>query len=458
MANPITSDFDVVVQLSEELLDRYMILQYFSDSTLQKIDQIIAIPDVLQATARFNILIPSLSLHVSRPAGSDTQLRIILPFEGNLRIAQFINPLLVGDFYLTGSVFIDTPLAKTVSANSISLDVDFSALVSMNLQVLLSNTNLSPAVSDGLQQLISTALLPTLKARKPMNILKPQLGIPGGIVDLEVRTKNSVNVADLTCLSLFMMATPTAPGVIPLDFVQFLKNDYSVAISNTIYEALKPLAINQAFNLQLFATFPTKLPSDDSITIRSADLTLQNGYLVFSAALTKAIGAIDADVDVSAEVRLDANLDPIVSNLNVDLPWWVDLVNVLLPWLGTGIYLVIRDVVERLVGEQVDTNTPLANLSIFTGFLQLGDLSGHFPAEVTNFGCDISRNGFVLFGDVKLFTYVGNRRSREIHVFNDKIWLAAMTGNYETYMERYEEYVAKGYNGCYYCLRQLNTG
>lgn len=458
MPNQTTSDFDIVVQLSEELLDRYMILQYFSDSSWQRMETTLVVPQVIQATLNFNILIPSLSLHVTRPANTDTQLRIILPFNGGMHVTHFLDPLLVGYFYPTGTIFINTSLTQSGPDNNPSLDIVFSALVQEDVQVILSDTDLPPAIADGLEQVISMMVLQALQARKPMHFFNPQLGTPAGIVSLEVRTNNTVVNGDPTCLSLFMMTTKFASGNIPVNFVQFLKDDYSVAISDRFYNVLKPIAINQALKLQLFDTFPIKLPDDDSVTVNSADLVLQNGYLEFTASLTKAVGAINIDIDASAEVRLDPNFKPLISNLSVDLPWWIDIVNALLPWIGTCIYLIIKAVVERMIGDKVGKTTPLANISIFTGFLQVGNLTGAFPAEVTNYGCDISTDGFVLHGDVKLFTYVGNRRSKEIHVFNDKTWLSAMTGNYETYMERYEEYVANGYNGCYYCLRQLNTG
>jgi hypothetical protein len=461
MANPLTSDFDVVIQVSEELLDRYMILQYFSDESMRKIDQRMSATGMIEANANFKILIPSLSLHVANPTNADMLARIILPFEGTLSISQFIDTVLIGNFYLTGIIFIDTELTKTTNATgAISIDIDFSKLTQGNVKINFSNTNLTPLESLGLQQLFALFVLNKFQSRNSMNIIRPQAsGLPFGILSLEGRTKNSANAADPVCLSLFTMISPFNPtGNISANFTQFLKADYTIAISETIYNQIKPGAINQAFGLPPNGTFPVKLSSDNSITVNSADLVLQNGYLEFSGSMTKAIGAIDVDADVTAKVKLDGNLVPGIYDIDVDLPWWIDLVNALIPIIGTQMWLIIKDVIEKLIGKQVSNQTSIQNVSIFTNLLNVANLKGHFPAEVKNYGCDISTNGFTLYGDVRIFTYVGNRRSKELHVFNDNRWLDAMTGNYEVYYERYEDYLAKGYNGCYYCLRQLNTG
>lgn len=461
MANLLTSDFDVVIQVSEELLDRYMILQYFSDESMRKIDQRMSVAGMIEANANFKILIPSLTLHVPNPANADMLVRITLPFEGTLSISQFIDSTLIGNFYLTGTIFIDTELTKTTDvAKNISIDIDFSKLTQGNVLVNFSNTNLAPLVLVGLQQLFALFVLNKFQPRKTMNIIKPQAGgLPLGILSLDGRTKNSSNAADPVCLSLFIMINPlsSAGNILP-NFTQFLKTDYSIAISETIYNLIKPKAINQAFDLPPNGSFPVKLTSDDSITINSADLVLQNGYMEFSGSMTKAIGEIDVDADVTAKVKLDGHLVPGIYDIDVDLPWWIDLVNALIPIIGTQMWLIIKDVIEKLIGKQVSNQTSIQNVSIFTNLLNVANLKGRFPAEVKNYGCDISTDGFTLYGDVRIFTYVGNRRSKELHVFNDNRWLDAMTGNYEVYYERYEDYIAKGYNGCYYCLRQLNTG
>jgi len=73
-------------------------------------------------------------------------------------------------------------------------------------------------------------------------------------------------------------------------------------------------------------------------------------------------------------------------------------------------------------------------------------------------GIDITSDAMTIHRWLALSTFVGNRSSKELHVFNDYRWIDKMSARNFVRVECYETALAEGYNGCRYCLRQLDTG
>lgn len=66
-----------------------------------------------------------------------------------------------------------------------------------------------------------------------------------------------------------------------------------------------------------------------------------------------------------------------------------------------------------------------------------------------------SRDGWVYAIDIRPF--VGNSRTKELH-FHDCQWVARMSGENKVHFHSIAEALSEGYNGCYYCLHDYDTG
>jgi len=66
-----------------------------------------------------------------------------------------------------------------------------------------------------------------------------------------------------------------------------------------------------------------------------------------------------------------------------------------------------------------------------------------------------SRDGWVYAIDTRPF--VGNSRTKELH-YRDCEWVARMSSDNKVYFRSIAEALSEGYNGCYYCLHDYDTG
>lgn len=65
---------------------------------------------------------------------------------------------------------------------------------------------------------------------------------------------------------------------------------------------------------------------------------------------------------------------------------------------------------------------------------------------------------YLLLGDPTVGThFIGNIRTKELHI-SDCQWVDQMAISNKVYFHTIEEAITKGYNGCYYCLREYDTG
>jgi astacin len=60
-----------------------------------------------------------------------------------------------------------------------------------------------------------------------------------------------------------------------------------------------------------------------------------------------------------------------------------------------------------------------------------------------------------MYGNGEL--YVGNKRTKELHVWNCQ-WVSKMAGHNKRHYWAIEQPSLAGYNGCYYCMRRWDTG
>ena len=66
-----------------------------------------------------------------------------------------------------------------------------------------------------------------------------------------------------------------------------------------------------------------------------------------------------------------------------------------------------------------------------------------------------ARDGWVYAIDT--LAYIGNSRSKELHL-KDCEWVDQMASHNKVHFSSIEEAVSQGYNGCYYCLNDYDTG
>lgn len=467
MGNALTSNFDVAAQIAEKVINRIFEAAYLYGNIPHKITRNFS-QSGFSGNADIDLFMPSLSFDV---ASSDPNpIKIIFPLTAKFNIPALPD----SPFNLEGDLSVITSVQKITQYDSvIGQDVD---VVVVNFTGL-SDEDYTIEITDDVEnkeifELIIRETVRSTLSNETQNIaLSPGVTHgPGSVQYFDMKIKNDTSPADIDYMALLMnfSATHTTPGTI----TRFLNagRDFALAIcSDMVYQS-----INEKIVEKFGHALPARLPSDNSIVLRSLNLTLKNGYIRVSGSLTKEIDCWwDADVDFSGDVHLSVSpggaLTASSSNIDVDLPWWADFLGIIIPIIGWITLAIVYDIVEDMAGDLLssEVTSAFSGLSVFPSTIpQVGGMVEEAPPFSTrNESVEVRETGLIIQGsvfiggDVPIENYplVGNKRTKELHYANC-YWVTQMFDHNKIGFGRAEDAFAIGYNGCWYCMRDKDTG
>lgn len=438
MPSRLTSNFHSVVEISEELLQRVFLRKYFTGEFPGYPDRITGNLE-MPATGSYavEVLIPSLTLLNSTP-DIPAGVRVTLPLAGSVIITQ-------SPFNYIGSISLE--LAELRVYAPLLLDPR-TKTVSIDLATAQFIANVDNLPIDELLKLFLKTKIEAVAKSELMSRPAPSFEFSVGRSRIrEIRTITSGVQTNHAFLALFIDFSARLPD--PGDATEVVSfreanDDVAIAISSDGFNTKLEREIYNRFGQIL----PAPFPDDDSMILNNVELTLHNGYIRISGSVKTDIFHISSDVGFSAEVHFypEDGFKPHLESINTDLPDWFDAFN-LIPWFGTVLWLLGKDMAA----------TSVAGSGITDGF---GGITSNELGDFRSFvsGIDITPEGMVIHRWMRLSTFVGNRSSKELHVFNDYRWITKMSARNFLEFEHYETAIREGYNGCRYCLRQLDTG
>lgn len=467
MGNALTSNFDVAAQIAENVIDRIFGAAYLYGNIPHKITRNFSQSGV-NGNADIDLFMPSLNFDVT--SSDPNPIEIIFPLNAKLNVPTLPD----SPFNLEGNLSIIASLEKITQYDAvIEQDVDF---VVVNFTDL-SDDDYTIEITDDVENkelfelIIKEMVRSTLSDETQSIALSP--GVmhgPGSIQYFDMKIKNDTSAADVDYMALLMnfSTTHTTPGTI----TRFLNadKDFALAIcSDMVYQS-----INEKIVEKFGHALPARLPSDNSIVLRSLNLSLHNGYISVSGSLTKEIDCWwDADIDFSGDVSLSVSpggaLIASSSGVDVDMPWWADFIGAIIPIIGWIALAVIYDIVEDMVGDILSSEVTgaFSGLSLFPATIpQVGEMVEEAPPFSTrNESVEIRETGLIIQGSVYIgndvpienYPLVGNKRTKELHYANC-YWVTQMFDHNKKGFGREEDAFDIGYNGCWYCMRDEDTG
>jgi hypothetical protein len=286
-----------------------------------------------------------------------------------------------------------------------------------------------------------------------------------GVGYFDVRIHNDTGDGDLDLLNILMNQDSVVTTPTPLEPLLLPGYDYALAISSDLINQQITEEINEKFG-----SLPARLESDNSMILRSIDISLGNGHINVSGRVTKEIDCWpDADIDFSGSVRLRVNrageLEAYDDDIDVDLPWWIHFLHFLLPIIGSIIVGVLYDVVKDMIGEVLTSESSdiFADMTLFAETIpQTSGRVSQAPSITTHTrSVNVRSDGLILYGNIDIQSncdrYIGNRNTKEFHL-RDCYWVTQMYEGNKVYNMTPDEAIERGYNGCWYCLRIYDTG
>ncbi|MCE5194720.1 MAG: hypothetical protein LLF28_04575 [Nitrospiraceae bacterium] len=466
MPNALTSDFELAAQISENVVSRILEGAYLHESIPHKITRNFN-QSGTGGNADIDLFMPYMNFDVI--SSDPNPIEIIFPIKARLNIT---NPAW-GEFNVEGDLSVITSVEKIRSFDSsIGADVD---VVVVNFTDL-SDEDYTIHIVDDIEHkeiielIIKEMIRQTLQNETQKIALSP--GVTHGtnsVQFFEMKIVNDRTPADLDYMALLMnfSNTHTTPGTIN-PFIRPNK-DFALAISRELVQT----KFNDAITAK-FGSLPARMPSDSSIVLRSLNMSLENGHIHVSGSLTKEIDCWpDADVDFSGDITLSVGsggqLVASSHNVDVDLPWWADFLGAIIPIIGWIALAVIYDVVEDMAGDLLagEITGAFSDLSLFPSTIpQVGGMVEEAPSFSTrNDDVEIRQEGLIIHGsvfldeDVSVTSYplVGNKRTCELHYANC-YWVTQMFDHNKKGFGRREDAISMGYNGCWYCMRDYDTG
>ena len=468
MGNALTSNFDVAAQIAESVINRIFEAAYLYGNIPHKITRDFS-ESGFNGNADIDLFMPSLSFDVT--SSDPNPIKIIFPLKAKLDIPALPD----SPFNLEGDLSVITSVQKLTQYDSlIGQDVD---VVVVNFTDL-SDEDYTIVITDDVENkeifetIIKEMVRSTLSNETENIALSP--GVTHGadsVQYFDMKVKNDTSAADIDYMALLMnfSTTHTTPSTI----TRFLDADKDFALA--ICSDMVHQSIDEKIVEKFGHALPARLPDDSSIVLRSLNLTLKNGYIRVSGSLTKEIDCWwDADVDFSGDVTLSVSpggaLVAKSSNTDVDLPWWADFLGIIIPVIGWITLAIVYDIVEDMAGDLLssEVTSAFSGLSVFPATIpQVGGMVEEAPSFSTvNKSVEIRETGLIIQGLVYIgdeeipienYPLVGNKHTKELHYANC-YWVAQMYDNNKKGFGRAEDAFALGYNGCWYCMRDKDTG
>lgn len=458
MPNELTGGWDAILQISEELLDRLFIRNYFLETFPRKIAGDIEFAG-LAGTSAFDIGVPSLSLSFTPDTPQPGAVRLTLPFDGRLTLSKAGDPQLLGTHHVQGTYKADIAIANVeTDANDVKhgqVLLDFPNTTATAIDVALNDPDDNSPIHAGLAFLLRYGLLANFQAMEPATIVSLPLGRgPSDIRAVRARTINSTEPGHVSYMAIYFRYFNAQGEPRPAPAHLLRGDDVAIALTESFVQKKIKDGLKESGLDPLPAALPKRKPDDPPTILRALSFALQDGYVDVSGSFTRedAVGVIDLDADFTAKGYFTGP-DFALRHKSIDGPWWAYLAAMLDPVVTN---ILLSNIFIQVLHE--------LNSGNFVGLPSLAKLPLDFAAgqaptpSAGAYAIDIVRNGLVVHGKVRLRTFIGNENTRELHVFTDKQWLSAMSDNHKVPFERISRALEGGYNGCWYCLREFNTG
>lgn len=266
------------------------------------------------------------------------------------------------------------------------------------------------------------------------------------------------------------------PSAAPLDLIQHIvpvphHASYAWAEADQIKIALPETLINARLEDALVkkglkpvpAQF--KISADDEVTINALEVTLGNGAIVVE-------GNVD-DVDFTVKFVLsfeNDQLQSIIIDKDFDVPWYLDFLQVALPFVGSAIVESIElSIAKGLDSLGSQTGGVLGDINIFSNQLPGVQLASLLSLSIHNNGdIVISPSGLVLPGQIETtitgsdieqpFYVYGHLHSHEFHRKGQGCpYLEKMKPKNTILFLSPGKALSMGYNGCRFCYQEYDV-
>ena len=266
------------------------------------------------------------------------------------------------------------------------------------------------------------------------------------------------------------------PSTAPLDLVQHIvpvphHASYAWADADQIKIALPETLINAKLEDALVkkglkpVPAQLKISADDEVTINALDVTLGNGAIVVQ-------GDVD-DVEFTVKFVLsfeNDQLQSIIIDKDFDVPWYLDFLEVALPFVGSAIVESIElSIAKGLDSLGSQTGGVLGDINIFSNELPGVKLASLLSLSIHNNGdIEISPSGLVLQGQIETtitgsdieqpFYVFGHLHSREFHRKGKGCpYLEKMKPKNTILFLSPAKALSMGYNGCRFCYQEYDV-
>lgn len=435
----LTADYDAVVEISQELLERFVVHAYFDGRVATEISLAFS-QDPFQGRFAARLLPPQVTLQFTPvDQGIPAVLRLIFPLAGSILV--FAPSTLAGTISLDGaSLTVDAPLEfmdvlaladppEDLNATYVKLDLAYA-----EYRASITDPQLDSGFRVLLQNLVRT------QGRRWFGTGVPPwfaLPFPGSVYQLRTRHSDNAAEAYLACF----MQLGHRPGLPVGAFTTFITADDHVAV------ALSADQVQRMASAQIRETFggnlPAHDPSDNDTIVQTLEMQLMDGFIQISGTATNdtilgtlRISFFARAVFEGTEVRI-VDVHP-----DVETPIALDLLAAFLPGLGAIVFVIVNELVKSMAEDSVVRNAD------FT----LPDLT--FVARRVV----VTPEGMVIHGKLSLGNFLGNRRTQELHLGWQCQWVYKMNPSNLVRFERYQDAFEQGYNGCRYCMRRVDTG
>lgn len=212
----------------------------------------------------------------------------------------------------------------------------------------------------------------------------------------------------------FFMNTANASTPIPNSVPLFLYYEAQGQSSQPVYNqdyafSIPADLINKAIGDSIAEMkLPSAVPGHSDVTLNSIGMSLENGNIHFWGSVTKTTSGLpDADADFDGHCGLvisGGKLEVNPLQVDVDLPWWIDLLN-FLPFIGQILIGMIHRAVEEATSS-ISIAIDIPELTFFAGDIAV--TTGTPPStpaiKIKNEGrIAVHPDGLVVYGTFDIF-------------------------------------------------------
>jgi hypothetical protein len=462
-----TSGYDIATQLSERFLGRVLRAVYLNDVLPSRIKRQFNYGS-FSGDADLALRAPSLRFETSS-SGVKNAVRFKIPFRATVVLRTQPKDAFTTDAEMAFEAEInDQTEYKSGKPVAHYFDVLFNS-IPITAFTVTAKAHKYQKYADLMRYLLVYALqnqVVSVALGPKIPVGSAGTGIPYG---LKLVVHDDKTNRDADCLAFFIDtqggASAQQPKVDP-----FLPDnaDYGVAISKEMFDK----SIIEAFAKIFPGGFPFRMAQDTSLVLQSLDISLGSGHLEVSGEVTKEIDCwYDATIPFSGKAVPyffdNGKFNVIAKDIDFDLPWWADVLQVLLPVVGSAIVSTISRAIERALSGAITSQAGalMSDITIFSKDIPVSAASSsNVPViESQNFWLEIRKDALILSGRMILsrkmdagLPVIGNVNSRELHrndaqacVWRHKI----LPWNQKTFPLGLTQALWEGYNGCWFCMR-----